>query len=168
MSSSRTRDSDFRDTAEQWEAVKDRCVVDRETLRDRMRRGWALGPALVTPKANRKPVIARIRAVVRSAPGITADGLRAALHDKAPSIVDRTLGREVAAGRIRTVTTGAVVRHWIVPADGERAQGRPHNEDAWTPGAWVHPIRARALGLPVATRTDDDLINYVQTGGDAA
>ena len=27
----------YRDTAEQWEAVKDRAVVDRETLRNRMR-----------------------------------------------------------------------------------------------------------------------------------
>lgn len=26
---------------------------------------------------------------------------------------------------------------------------RPVEEESWTPGPWVHPIRARALGLPL-------------------
>ena len=150
MSPHRTRDIDFRDTAEQWAALKDRCVVDRETLRDRMRRGWALETALAMPKAWRRPVIARIRAIVRQSPGITAEGVRAAVPEMAPSVVDRMVGREVEAGRIR-VEAGAVPRYWLVaPDERPRQRGRPHIEDAWTPAAWVHPIRARALGLPVA------------------
>lgn len=149
MSPSRHRDIGFRDTAEQWALLKDRCVVDRETLRDRMRRGWTLETALVMPKARRRPVIARIRVIVQQSPGITAEGVRAALPEMAPSVVDRMVGREVEAGRIR-VAAGAVPRYWVVaPGDGPRQRGRPHVEDAWTPPAWVHPIRTAAT-MPVA------------------
>lgn len=149
MSPSRNRDIDFRDTAEQWAALKDRCVVDRETLRDRVRRGWALETALAMPKAWRRPVIARVREIVRQSPGITAEGVRAALPEMAPSVVDRMVGREVEAGRIR-VAAGAVPRYWVVAAgDAPRQRGRPHIEDAWTPAAWVHPIRTAAT-MPVA------------------
>ena len=152
MSPSRNRDTDFRDTAEQWALLKDRCVVDRETLRDRMRRGWALETALVMPKAWRRPVIARVREIVRQSPGVTFEGVRAAVPDMAPSIVERTLGREVTAGRLR-VEAGAVPRYWVVaPGDGPRPSGRPHSDDAWTPPAWVHPIRTAAT-MPVAMPT---------------
>jgi hypothetical protein len=30
------------------------------------------------------------------------------------------------------------------------SRGRPAGADTWTPAPWVNPIRARALGLPVA------------------
>ena len=167
MTSTRNRiiveSTGFRDTAEQWAALKDRCVVDRETLRDRMRRGWALETALVMPKAWRRPVIARIRVIVRQSPGITFEGVRAAVPDMAPSIVERTLGREVTAGRLR-VEAGAVPRYWVVaPGDAPRQRGRPHVEDAWTPAAWLHPIRAAAtmpVAMPVRRAADVRPLDY--------
>lgn len=141
----------YRDTADQWAAVQDRCVVDRETLRNRMRHGWALEPALTTPKEWRRPVIARIRALVQQTPGITANGLIAAMPDVSRSVVYRTVGRDVDAGRIVTRPAkginpdgwGDVLGYFVVkPEDRPVHKGRPDKEDAWVPGKWTNPIAA--------------------------
>jgi hypothetical protein len=152
-----TKAAPYRDTAEQWDAVKDRAVVPREIVRNRMRHGWALEPALTTPKEWKQPVAARIREAVKRSPGITAEGLRKALPDVNKSIIYRTVGRDVDAGRIRTIKAPGqnpdgwrhVIGYVLVDAPPTRT-GRPHRDEEWTPGQWVHPIRARLLGLPVA------------------
>ena len=163
------RPAPYRDTAEQWDAVKDRAVVPREIVRNRMRHGWALEPALTTPKEWKRPVAARIREAVKRSPGITAEGLRTALPDVNKSIIYRTVGRDVDAGRIRTVKAPGhnpdgwrlVIGYVLVPESAiSKRTGRPHRDEEWTPGAWVHPIRARLLGLPVAQRQDDTPIDY--------
>jgi hypothetical protein len=163
------RPAPYRDTAEQWDAVKDRAVVPREIVRNRMRHGWALEPALTTPKEWKRPVAARIREAVKRSPGITAEGLRAALPDVPKAIIYKTVGRDVDAGRIRTVKVDGhnpdgwgKVLGYVMVAETEqpKGRGRPQLDDAWTPGAWVHPIRARLLGLPVAQRQDDTPIDY--------
>lgn len=154
----------YRDTAEQWAAVQDRCVVDRETLRNRMRHGWALDPALTTPKDYRRPVAKRIRDLVQRTPGITADALRLAMPDVAKSIIYRTVGRDVDAGRIATVRApGHNPDGWryvigyvmVAPAERPTLKGRPHRDEEWTPTPWIHPIRRRLLGLPVAQAPRD-------------
>ena len=149
----------YRDTAEQWDAIKDRAVVDRETVRDRMRRGWALEPAIATPKGERRRVAPRIRALVKATPGITAEGLRKAMPDVAKGIIYKHLGRDVDAGRLRTMKVpghnpsgwGQVLGYELVAS---KRAGRPPLEEVWVPTPWVHPIRARALGLPVAQRQE--------------
>lgn len=149
----------YRDTAEQWAALAPRAAVDRETFRNRMRHGWALEPALTTPKAWRRSVAKRIRELVQHRPGITADALRKAMPDVQKSIIYRTVGRDVDAGRIRTVKVDghnpdgwSKVLGYVMVAEAQRPvrTGRPHRDEEWTPAVWVHPIRARALGLPVA------------------
>ena len=154
----------YRDTAEQWAALAPRAAVDRETFRNRMRHGWALEPALTTPKEWRRPVAKRIRDLVQRTPGITAEALRAALPDVPKAIIYKTVGRDVDAGRVRTVKVDGhnpdgwgKVLGYVMVAEAERpkGRGRPHLDDAWTPAAWVHPIRRRALGLPVAQAPRD-------------
>jgi hypothetical protein len=48
----------------------------------------------------------------------------------------------------------------VAETEQPKGRGRPQLDDAWTPRAWVHPIRARLLGLPVAQRQDDTPIDY--------
>lgn len=58
---------------------------------------------------------------------------------------------------------GRVVTRWTVgpvPLNGRQSRGRPAEADAYAPTPWVHPIRARALGLPVATRTADEPLDF--------
>ncbi len=58
---------------------------------------------------------------------------------------------------------GRVVTTWTVgpvPLNGRQSRGRPSEIDTWTPEPWIHPIRRRLLGLPVATRQDDEPIDY--------
>jgi hypothetical protein len=53
----------------------------------------------------------------------------------------------IGARRITAWAVGAVAhKAWA------KTTGRPEKDDAWRPSTWVHPIRARALGLPVARR----------------
>jgi hypothetical protein len=141
----------YRDTADQWDALKDRAVVDRETVRNRMRHGWALEPALTTPKEWKRPVIARIRALVTGTPGITADALRAAMPDVAKPLIYRTVGRDVTAGRITTVKVAggnpdgwAEVLGYVMVAEDARPtpKGRLAKEDQWQPAPWRNPIAA--------------------------
>jgi len=159
-----TKAAPYRDTADQWDAVKDRAVVDRETVRNRMRHGWALEPALTTLKEWKRPVAKRIREAVKRSPGITAEGLRTALPDVNKSVIYRTVGRDVDAGRIRTVSVpGHNPQGWgkalgyVMVAEAERpkGRGRPHKEEAWTPVPWIHPIRRKLLGLPMAQAPRD-------------
>jgi hypothetical protein len=147
----------YRDTAAQWDAVKDRAIVDRETVRNRMRRGWALEPALRTPKEWKRPVMSRIRDLVKRTPGITVDEMRAAMPDVSKPMLYRTVGRDVDAGRIRTVKVPGQAQGYEMVDDETRpkTKGRPSKEDAYTPAPWIHPIRRRALGLPSAQAPQD-------------
>jgi hypothetical protein len=155
------RPAPYPNTAAQWNAVKDRAVVPRDIVRDRMRHGWALEPALTTPKESKRPVGVRIRELAQRCPGITGDALRRALPDVGRTVVANAVRRDVAAGRIRTVKVPnpnphgwRMVLGYVLVAETAQPPrtGRSHSDDTWTPGAWVHPIRARMLGLPVATR----------------
>ena len=159
-----SRPAPYRDTAAQWEAVKDRAVVPREVVRNRMRHGWALEPALTTPKGSRRPVVARIRDLVQRTPGITADAIHMALPDVSKAVVYKSVGRDVDAGRIRTIKAPgqnpdgwrSVIGYVLVPESAiSKRTGRPHRDEEWTPGAWIHPIRRRLLGLPVAQAPRD-------------
>ena len=52
---------------------------------------------------------------------------------------------------------GRIVTTWTVgpvPLNGRQSRGRTQVVDTWAPAKWVHPIRARALGLPVPQRQD--------------
>ena len=58
---------------------------------------------------------------------------------------------------------GRIVTTWTVgpvPLNGRQSRGRAQVVDTWAPQTWIHPIRARALGLPVAqtrrVETDTD------------
>jgi hypothetical protein len=155
------RPAPYPNTAVQWNAVKDRAVVPRDIVRDRMRHGWALEPALTTPKEFKRPVAVRIRELAQQCPGITGDALRRALPDVGKTVVANAVRRDVAAGRIRTVKVPnpnangwRMVFGYVLVAETAitKRTGRPLRDEEWTPGRWVHPIRARMLGLPVATR----------------
>ena len=56
----------------------------------------------------------------------------------------------------RTEQDGRLITTWTVgpvPLTGRPSRGRPAHVDTYTPMPWVNPIRARALGLPVAQAT---------------
>ena len=68
------------------------------------------------------------------------------------------LATEQAVMRVGgTAQEGRIVTTWAVgpvPLNGRQSRGRTQVVDTWVPAKWVHPIRARALGLPVAQRQD--------------
>jgi hypothetical protein len=80
-------------------------------------------------------------------PQIPPHSIRTACGDLAGR---QQLGRSsvmIGARRITAWTVDAVTNERRA-----RTDGRPEKDEAWTAPAWVHPIRARALGLPVARR----------------
>jgi hypothetical protein len=79
-------------------------------------------------------------------PHIPPHSIRTACGDLAGR---QQLGRSsVMVGKRRiTAWTVGPVEH-----EARKGVGRPEKDEAWAPSAWVNPIRARALGLPVAKR----------------
>ena len=65
------------------------------------------------------------------------------------------MGTEQTVMRVGgTAQEGRVVTTWTVgpvPLNGRQSRGRPAEVDTWTPEPWIHPIRRRLLGLPVAS-----------------
>ena len=65
------------------------------------------------------------------------------------------MATEQAVQRVGGATQeGRVVTTWTVgpvPLNARQSRGRPAEVDAWTPAPWIHPIRRRLLGLPVAS-----------------
>ena len=151
----------YRDTKEQWATIKDRAIVSRSLVRYRMRHGWTLERALTTPKLVSRDCSADLYALIVATPGITIDAIRAALPDLSRQMVQR--------GMRAIIATGAVTRARVIAASGmgpRRLYGHFASpalaqavretaavdvaDEQWTPRPYVNPIRARALGLPVA------------------
>jgi hypothetical protein len=96
---------------------------------------------------------------------LTTDELRAVLPHLPPQTVRTTIVRMSGQRHVKRqieVRGNREVTRWTIGPEPyvERAKvnrGRPEVKDTWTPQPWVHPIRARALGLPVAVSPPDDL-----------
>ena len=96
---------------------------------------------------------------------LTTDELRVVLPHLPPQTVRTTIVRMSGQRHVKRKTTlrnGREVTTWELGPEPyvERAKinrGRPEVKDTWVPQPWVHPIRARALGLPVAVSPPDDL-----------
>lgn len=91
------------------------------------------------------PVVAHVRAH----PGQTVPEICAVF----PTVPLRTMYRVLGAAarrkllrkdRLNNGTRGFCVQPYNAPVPPRAAQG---TKDGWTPTTWVHPIRARALGL---------------------
>jgi hypothetical protein len=74
------------------------------------------------------------------------------------------MGAEQTVMRVGGSTQeGRVVTTWTVgpvPLNGRQSRGRPSEVDTWTPEPWIHPIRRRLLGLPVASAEFDVPLDF--------
>ena len=104
-----------------WATVAHRAVVSRHVWRQRVARGWDVETALTTPFVERRDLRTRVREILAHQP------------DATPQDVARLLGE------IGTAHTKRVM---------ESIGKAPPTAEP--PLVWVHPIRRRALGLPVA------------------
>ena len=88
------------------------------------------------------------------------------LDDHGPQTTTQLAERmpERTAHAIRTTLSrmthaGTVSRHpdggWQIGAPAGRTKPARETEAAWTPAPWIHPIRRRLLGLPVAQAPRD-------------
>lgn len=107
-----------------------------------------------TPKAPRRaygelPAALLVR-LDEDGPQSTAD-LAERLPGHSAATIRAALSRMTHA---QTVSRTADGKRWQIGApvaDRAPTTGLPLKEEAWTPEPWVHPIRRRALGLPVAS-----------------
>jgi hypothetical protein len=67
------------------------------------------------------------------------------------------IGRSIIMDGNRRLTAWTV---GAVTYEPRKPTGRPMQEEAWTPVPWIHPIRRRLLGLPVATPVDDAPLDF--------
>ena len=132
-------------------------------VRSRERR--VVGPKTPTPhekrgRAMRGDVAPAVYALVTAGAGVSADDVWPQCAPASRSTVIRVLRAAVKAGHMRGVRQSrngvSVVLYTMATTGIERRVSSTHHADVseggWTPAVWVHPIRARALGLPVATR----------------
>lgn len=107
-------------------------------------------PVEMTVAALVGPIVAHVRAH----PGQTVPEICAAF----PMVHLRTMYRVLSAAtrrkllrkdRLNDGTRGFCVQPYHAPVPPRTAQWSDKNvtKDGWTPPVWVHPIRARALGL---------------------
>lgn len=104
-----------------WAAVAHRAVVSRHVWRQRVARGWDVETALTTPFVERRDLRTRVREILAQQP------------DATPQDVARLLGE-----------IGTAHAQRVMESIGRAPQ------KAEPPLVWVHPIRRRLLGLPVA------------------
>ena len=97
---------------------------------------------------------------------LTTDQLRDALPHLSPQTVRTTVVRlsgQRHVSRQTVLRNGREITKWSVGPEPyiERKKmsrtGRPEVKDTWTPQRWVHPIRARALGLPAVSAIPDPI-----------
>ena len=95
---------------------------------------------------------------------LTTDQLRDALPHLSPQTVRTTVVRLSSSrhvSRSMSLRNGREVTRWTIGPEPyvERKKmsrmGRPEVKDTWTPQRWVHPIRARVLGLPAVSMPPD-------------
>ena len=95
---------------------------------------------------------------------LTTDELRNALPHLSPQTVRTTVVRLSSSRHVSrsiSLRNGREVTRWTIGPEPyvERKKmsrmGRPEVKDTWTPQRWVHPIRARVLGLPAVSMPPD-------------
>lgn len=140
-----------------WEAWRERAIVPREVARERMRNGWDTERAFMTPlNATVGDPLPHILAHIQQHGPSSVTDLTEALACGSLSLIGRTLRGAVIAKKLHTTSQRRVKGTHKLYHLGREPRPDP------TPGgpAWVHPIRARALGLPVATRRDEVALDY--------
>lgn len=110
--------------------------------RDRQRAVW-YAVAVMAPAPGQAPVQDRVLAIVDGTLRTTADLADAAGITR--SQAKNALAYLANKGRVVRVK-GRRMCSWVLP--GAIEAPAPEPADDWTPRPWVHPIRARALGLP--------------------
>jgi hypothetical protein len=129
-------------TAKQWTEWAPRCLVSRRTLRHRLQAGWPLETALTTPvKSDAGETQEHVCAILRVTPHRTTRELMAATG-RTEAAIEHTLKRGIMGGTLVKHRNGQRVDYTLAADADAGFATRP----------WIHPIRARALGLPVATR----------------
>ena len=136
-----------------WHEWKDRAVVSRECARERLRKGWTAEAAFMTPRttsaADPTPFIlayvqrhgpACVSTIAAALDRGTANYLGPALRD---AVRRRKLHVTKAGGNVKLYHFGPAPRLW---GDAEPVEESPK---------WIHPIRRRLLGLPVAQAPRD-------------
>jgi hypothetical protein len=117
--------------------------------------------AVTPPKSARPTAGSAILDAIRQHGPLTPGELRDLLAPIAPSTVKTSAMRLAMCGVLtRTPYTepgGAATVQYDIGTVEYVARKPVHYDtdaagDAWQPAPWVHPIRARALGLPVASR----------------
>lgn len=104
-----------------WAAVAHRAVVSKRVWWQRVARGWDADTALTTPFVERRDLRTRVREILAHHPNATPQDVARMMGEIGPAHTKRVM---VSIGK--------------APASAE------------PPLVWVHPIRRRALGLPVA------------------
>ena len=141
----------FRTLSEQeWRQVAHRAKVSAATVRNRLKAGWSLDDALeAMPLSAKYKTAMRIRDAVAEHPKSVLADIRRLCPDLSPA--------QVEAAVRRCVREGFVLREAGIRR-GKKVQGiysvpnEPLESMSTTPSTpkWIHPIRARLLGLPVA------------------
>lgn len=130
-----------------WHAVKHFAVVSYSVWSNRMTKGWECERALTTPAAVRTNRTATVRRILAQQPDLT------------PSQIAKKMGRHVKPWEVRDIIEAIAVKDTPAPAVATPAVvasfAPPHTKPTLVGPAWIHPIRARALGLPVAARSYD-------------
>jgi hypothetical protein len=142
---------------ELWTEWRDRARVPRETARERIRNGWTPEPAFTTPlRGDTLEPLPKILAHIKQNGPKTVGEIVVAVECGSRSFIGRTLRAAIRKGVLHTQTkrvgNGSRKLYVLGPAP------RLEIESGGVP--WIHPIRARALGLPVATRRDESPIDY--------
>ena len=127
-------------TAAQWKKWGPKCAVTRRGLTHRLQTGWTLEDALRTPaKADAGNTRDQICHILRTKPHQTTAELKA-ITGRTDFAVEHALKRCVMAGTLVKHHQGKRVTYTLAAGADEGHAVRP----------WVHPVRARAQGLPVA------------------
>ena len=132
-------------TRPSWHDVKHRSVVPYSVWSNRLTKGWDFERALLEPAAQRTNRLAAVKQIIAQHP------------DATPNQIARLMGKHVKPWEVRDMLNAIAAEAVRAPAEivapAAAAAIAPALKSAVTPGvAWVHPIRARALGLPVAPR----------------
>lgn len=143
-----------------WDEWRDRAVVKRDTARNRLRKGWSVEAAFLTHKLQHvADLLPDLVACLSQHGPLCLDDLAQHFPHVSRSVIGRILRDAVTRSRLSVELhrrgtgrgAGTVKRYSL-------AARRPQDVApiAQTGGpAWVHPIRARALGLPVASVVRD-------------
>jgi hypothetical protein len=121
-----------------WHAVKHRAVVPYSVWSNRITKGWDLEQALTTPAAVRSNRTVTVRRILAQQPGLT------------PNQIAKQMGRHVKPWEVRDIMSAIAAKDTITTAAAAAPPAAPHTKSTPSGPAWVHPIRRRALGLPVA------------------